>query len=110
MGHIYLCQNEQIIVFNLCNAVPAILTEGDSNAKRKKQLEFCPEEWNDDFGAEFYEHVLDNDFYYLSPNSSWQADAISIPAPGILQFELPSEQDLQISIEELKEETETQNG
>jgi len=103
-------KNEQIIVFNLCNAVPAIITEGDNNAKRKKQVEFCPEEWNDDFGAEFYEHILDNDFYYLSPNASWQADAISIPAPGILQVELPSEQDLQISIEDLKKETEIQNG
>ncbi len=104
-------KDEQIIVFNLANAVPVILSDNtDLSSKRKQHLELCPEEWSDDFGAEFYEHVLENDFYYLSPNSDWHADAVSIPAPGIPQISLPSEQELQERIAELTKETETQDA
>ena len=105
-------KTEQIIVFNLANAVPVIISddETENSPKRKKRLELCPDEWNDDFGSEFYDHVLENDFYYLSPYSDWNADATSIPAPGIPRFAPPSLGDLQAHIEELRKETETPNA
>lgn len=51
--------NEQIIIFNLSNAMPAILiSQDEGNDAAKRRVDMCPEEWNDDFGEEFYEHVL----------------------------------------------------
>lgn len=62
--------NEQIIVYNLANAVPAMLVpRDDEENSKKKRIELIPEEWNDDFGEEFYEHFLDNGFYYIAPNT-----------------------------------------
>lgn len=88
--------NEQIIVFNLVNAVPAVLLEQDnSDSKIRRRVEMCPAEWTDDFGDEFYEHILGNDFYYLSPGSEWHTTAASIPAPGIDQFTAPTPDELQ---------------
>lgn len=99
--------NEQIIVFNLMNAVPAVLItpDGEDTAARRR-VEMCPAEWTDDFGDEFYEHVLENGFYYLTPDSEWHAQAGSIPAPGIEQFSKPSQADLQLSMDELTKEME----
>ena len=61
----------------------------------------CPAEWTDDFGEEFYEHVLENGFYYLTPDSEWRTTVASIPAPGIEQLTVPSAAELQLKIEEL---------
>ena len=104
--------SEQIIVFNLPNAMPAALlpvaeTE-ESTAKRRVSL--CPEEWDDDFGAEFYEHTLENGFYYIAPNSEWHSQAKSILAPGIEQYAVTTPEQLQLSMESLKRGTETENG
>ena len=78
---------EQIIVFNLPNAVPIMTVppENGEDAKAKK-VTLCPEEWADDFGEEFYEHTLENGFYYIAPNTEWQSQAKSILAPGMEQF------------------------
>ena len=91
---------DEIIVFNLVNASPAILVpveKEDSAAKRRVSL--YPDEWMDDFGEEFYEHTLDNGFFYLTPDTEWKAQAASIPAPGIAQISVPSTEELQMSIE-----------
>ena len=103
-------RSEEIIIFNLVNAVPAVLItpDGEETAARRR-VEMCPSEWTDDFGEEFYEHVLDNDFYYLSPDSEWRTSVASIPAPGIEQFIPPTEADLQQSMEILTRGTETKN-
>ena len=95
--------NEQIIVFNLANAVPAVLVtpDGESTPARRR-VELCPEEWTDDFGEEFYEHTVENGFYYLAPDSEWQTQARSIPAPGMQQFAVPTADELETSIENLK--------
>ncbi len=94
---------EQIIVFNLSNAVPAVfLSNDDTETPAKRRVELCPEEWTDDFGEEFYEHTLENDFYYIAPNSEWQAEAVSIPAPGIAQYDVPTAEELQFSMEILR--------
>ena len=94
---------EQIIVFNLTNAVPAVLITQEGESKTKRRVELCPEEWTDDFGDEFYAHVLENGFYYLAPDSEWQTEAESVPAPGMEQFILPSAEELQVSLDELLE-------
>ena len=101
---------EQIIVFNLVNAVPAVLMtpSGDDN-KTKRRVELCPAEWSDDFGDEFYEHILENGFYYLAPDNEWRTSAASIPAPGIQQLATPSDTELQLTLEALKRETEVPN-
>ena len=97
---------EQIIVFNLSNAVPIMTVppENGEDAKAKK-VTLCPEEWADDFGEEFYEHTLENGFYYIAPNTEWQSQAKSILAPGMEQFVSTTPEQLQMSIEELKRGT-----
>ena len=102
--------NEQIIVFNLTNAMPAVLVTKDGTENAVKQrVEFCPDEWTDDFGEEFYEHTLENGFYYLTPDSDWQTKTQSIPAPGIEQYLIPSAEELQQSMATIKKGTDDKN-
>ena len=99
--------SEQIIVFNLTNAVPAVLmTPDNADSKARRRVELCPAEWTDDFGDEFYEHVLENGFYYLAPDTEWRTTAASIPAPGMEQFSVPSQSDLELTIKNLTRGTE----
>lgn len=104
--------SEQIIVFNLPNAVPATLLpceDGDAS-KAKRRVEFCPAEWDGEFGDGFYEHALDNGFYYIAPHTGWNSQARSILAPGMEQFSAASPEQLQISIENLMRGTEPEDG
>lgn len=95
--------NEQIIVFNLANAMPAVLVSPDDGAAAsRKRVALCPDEWTDDFGDEFYEHRLENDFYYITPNTDWLAQADSIPAPGIQQYDIPAPDEFALTIEAIK--------
>ena len=80
------------------------------DSKAKRRVELCPAEWTDDFGDEFYEHVLENGFYYLTPECDWNAAVESIPAPGIEQIIVPSSDQLQLAMNDLLKETETKNG
>ena len=95
--------SEQIIVFNLVNAVPTILMASDGKARRR--VELCPAEWTEDFGDEFYEHILENGFYYLTPDCEWRISATSIPAPGIEQFTVPTAAEFQLTMKDLVGET-----
>ena len=102
--------NEQIIVFNLTNAMPAVFVTKDGTENAVKQrVELCPDEWTDDFGEEFYEHTLENGFYYLTPDSDWQTKTQSIPAPGIEQYLIPSAEELQQSMATIKKGTDDKN-
>ena len=101
------CRSDQIIVFNLTNAVPMALPDDSEDAQRKRRVMLCPDEWTDDFGEEFYEHVLENGFFYLTPDSEWRTNAESIPAPGMAQFPTPSADALQLSIDTLMRGTNT---
>ena len=93
---------EQIIVFNLVNAIPAVLVNtGEEESKVRKRVELCPSEWTDDFGDEFYEHILENGFYYLAPDNEWQTSAVSVPAPGMEQYKIPSKEEFQLTMEDL---------
>ena len=95
--------SEQIIVFNLPNAVPATLLpcEDGDTSKAKRRVEFCPAEWDGEFGDGFYEHALDNGFYYIAPNTEWNSQARSILAPGMEQFSTASPEQLQLTIKDL---------
>ena len=102
---------EQIIVYNLPNAVPAMVIPADPEERTgKRRIDLCPEEWEDDFGAEFYEHTLENGFYYIAPNSEWHSQAQSVLAPGIEQYDTTNMEQLQLSIESLRRGVETENG
>lgn len=91
---------EEIIVFNLTNATPAILVAADSEENlSRRRVNLCPDEWADDFGEEFYEHTLENGFFYLTPDTEWKAQAASIPAPGMDLSDVPTPEELQKSID-----------
>lgn len=92
---------DQIMIFNLLNGVPAALISQTDETSRKRRIELCPEEWADDFGEEFYEHTLENGFYYLAPKNEWKAQAESVPAPSITQYDLPDSTAFQMSIDDL---------
>ena len=78
----------------------------NSDSTTRRRTELCPAEWTEDFGDEFYEHVLENGFYYLAPDSEWRTTAESIPAPGMEQFAVPTSEQLQLTIENLTRGTE----
>ncbi len=93
--------NEQIIIFNLTKAIPAVLIVSDDEEQSSKRIELCPDEWADDFGEDFYDHIIENEFYYLALNSEWQTYASCIPAPGIDQYAVPGAEDLKRDMEKL---------
>lgn len=101
---------EQIIVFNFVNASPVVLMPGEGEQAKNKRIELCPEEWEDGFGEEFYEHVVDNGFYYLAPGSGWGSQSQSIPAPGIKQYTSTSDEELQQRMERLSNRGIESNG
>ena len=102
--------SEQIIVFNLSNGVPAVIVTNDGNITgAKRRVEMCPDEWTDDFGDEFYEHVLENGFYYLTPDADWQTAAPSIPAPGLEQYIVPTQKEVQLRIETIMRRDDNEN-
>lgn len=96
--------DEQIIVFNLSNAVPSVPVQQEDGAGVKRRVDICPEEWDDDFGEEFYEHALENGFNYIAPKTEWLSEADSIPAPGIEQYARPTAEELEISMSTLKKD------
>ena len=106
--------NDEIIVFSLSNAVPAtfIETETDNEDETvRRRVDMCPEEWDDSFGDEFYDYALDNSFYSLAPKTDWKADSQSVMVPGMQQFYIKSEDDLESSIELLRQKVgNSENG
>lgn len=100
---------DEIIVFPLQNAEPAAYMEvvnPETEKVRKRRTTLTPEEWNDSFGEEFYDYALENSFYYLAPRTDWNSQAKSIVAPGVKQIAVLSQEELQASIEQLKEKVE----
>ncbi|MBD5103280.1 MAG: recombinase family protein [Ruminococcaceae bacterium] len=103
---------ERIIVYNLNNAVPSVSAVQSGEVRPvKKRVELCPEEWTDDFGEEFYEHMLENRFYYIAPHTEWHAMIESTPVSGSEQHAVPTADDLKSSTEYIKRgDTEADNG
>lgn len=103
-------EKEQIIVYDLSKAVPAVLIVSEDNKRLKKRVELCPEEWSDDFGEDFYDHIIENEFYYLALDSEWQTYAASISAPGIEQFVQSSKDVLQSKMKLIAEGAKVHNN
>ena len=103
-------RSEQIIVYNLSNAMPAMSLPISEAGGVRRRIDLCPEEWEDNFGPDFYEHTLENGFYYIAPSSEWRSQAKSVLAPGINQLAKVSQEKLQLSIDSLKRRVETNNG
>ena len=108
---IWACRgSEQIVVFNLSNAMPAVVIPDTGETTVKRRVSLYPEEWEDSFGAEFYEHTLENGLYYIAPNLEWHSQAKSVLAPGIEQYAVATPESLQLSIESLRRGMGTDNG
>ena len=105
-------RDEQIIVFHLSNAVPTMLIPSGNHdePKQKRRVPLCPEEWENDFGEEFYEHILKNGFYYIAPKTEWRSQAKSVVAPGVEQYVVTSPEELQMTIDDLLRGTKGANG
>ena len=105
--------NDEIIVFLLSNAMPSAVL-GEVNIEiaksKKKRVRLCPDEWRDNFGDEFYDYAIDNSFYYLAPHTDWKADSKSVLAPGIQQYAVKSESELEEFIDEIRQKVGTDNG
>lgn len=95
---------EQIIMFVLSNAVPLtfIIEENENAEIKKKRVDMCPEEWDDDFGDEFYEHSLENGYYYVTPKDEWKSETESITPPGMEQITVPTEEQLRKTIDNIR--------
>lgn len=94
---------DQIIVFSLQNAEPAAYLEDADEAKRRRRTTLCPDEWQDNFGDEFYDYALENSFYFLAPRREWNSQAASVPVPGTSQIEVLNDDQLLARIDTLKE-------
>lgn len=102
-------RGERIIVFNLVNAVPMMLVEAETaDNERCRRIDLCPEEWDQDFGPEFYEHYLENGFYYIAPKTEWRSQAKSVHAFGN-GTELSTAEQLQLTIDDLLRGTDSDN-
>lgn len=98
--------NEQIVIFNLSNAMPNItVTEKVKNENKivHRKIDICPEEWGDSFGNEFYNFSMDNMLYYLPKDTSLNADEKSHPVEGQLSFEIMNSNEVLQCAKSLKE-------
>ena len=83
--------NEQIVIFNLSNAMPNIIVKEKAEKTNKtvyRKVDICPEEWGNSFGNEFYNFSMDNMLYYLPKDTILQANEKSRPIEGQLTFEV----------------------
>ena len=95
---------EQIIVFDLNNAVPAV------TSSKGRRIDFIPVEWNDTFGKDFYDHRIQNGLFYGNAQTEWNSQAESIPLPDETDQQRPSDEDIQKSMEKLKRSVESKHG
>ncbi len=105
--------SDQIIVFNLSNAVPAAFLETESEdgeAAKKRRVDLTPEDWNDSFGEEFYEYSLQNSFYFLAPRTDWKAQASSMAVPGQDQVTILTDAELEESMLNLRKRVGSRHG
>lgn len=94
---------DEIIVFSLQNAEPAAYLEDAETVKRRRRTTLCPDEWQDNFGDEFYEYALENSFFFLAPRRDWNARAASIPAPGMATVSVLSDNEILERLDTLRE-------
>lgn len=98
------CGDGQIIIFNLEQAVSVLSVPADGTSSKKRRVELFPEQWGDGFGEEFYDHMLENEIFYMAGSADWQTRRPSVPAPGMAQYGVPTEADLRARMETLTRE------
>lgn len=98
--------SRQIIIFNLDNAVPAIMESG----RKTRRTELCPDKWSTSFGDDFYDYALQNRLYFESTQTDLQSDSKSVPVPDQSAPDILSEEDLQFSFEKIKTQAGGSNG
>jgi hypothetical protein len=95
--------SDEIIVFNLSEAAAVILCPVDTEAAPvKKRIVTFPEEWETEFGMEFYRHGVTHQFRHLSPNFDWKAGSKSKPVSEEMDFDLLSDVEIKDMIEGLR--------
>lgn len=96
------CSDGQIIIFNLEQAVSVLLTPADETSSKKKRVELFQEHWEDGFGEEFYDHIAENEVFYMAGSAACRTP--SVPAPGMAQYSAPTAEELQTMMEILTRE------
>lgn len=107
----WICRGAgQIIVFNMEEALPAaymqVPKEGSAETVRRR-VDMLPEEWNDEFGPDFYEFSTRDEYYLARLMNSWDSDAKSHPVAGSEQITLLSPEELSESIQKIKTRMDT---
>lgn len=104
--------SEQIIVFNLSNAVPTVYLASKSDETEpivKHRVDLCPDEWNDSFGDDFYDYSLQNSFYFLDKKTNWKSQMSSVAVPG-QQLTILSDMELENSMMDLRKKVGSRHG
>ena len=102
--------NDQIIIFNLPNAMPSVvIAEEEGEEQKKRRMKICPEEWGDSFGSEFYDFSLDNSLYYAPVNQTWGMNQKSRPVNGQISFSLLTPQEVLESAAQIRTRLEGNN-
>ena len=99
-------EQDEIIIFDVTNAVPVATVQRnslDTGFRRPRRIDLLPEEWDSIFGEEFYAYNIHNGFYYLRSHDNWNAQAKSRLVPGCTKVSPVSEEELQMSIEKIRQ-------
>lgn len=93
--------NERIIMFDISSAISATYVDCEENGKRKRVL-LCPDEWNGTFGEEFYNFIVQNDFYYIKANIMWNSQSMASPVVNGTELDIPTIKNMDEEVEKLK--------
>ena len=95
-------RDEQIITFSMDDAMPIarVLREKEDGSKTQRLVEFCPADWSEGFGEEFYRHCLHNPLSSMPENGNWEARAESHPVSG--QFRMTTMEELRQEMKEIR--------
>ena len=94
---------KQIIVFSLENAMPIVVIDDaeENEEARKRKVAMCPEQWDSNFGDEFYAYSL-NSLYFAPKTQEWNSDSKSRVVDGQMSYTIMSDADIESGFEELK--------
>jgi len=96
-------ENDSIMVFDLMNAAPSISVIDENGGERKKRkVQICPERWAGNFGDEFYRHSIDHILAVEPDSFDWNASAQSRPIYSPDQFMPKDDEEISVSIENLR--------
>ena len=97
---------DQMVYFNLANAMPSIMIENDGEDKRRTRKSVCPDEWGDTFGSEFYDFSIDNGIYYLPTTTGLNTNVKCQAVEGQSNITIVPSEQLLIEADTLKKRIE----